>query len=745
MKQSFKHILKFSLAFLMLVTSVCAQDPHFTQFHRIPTYYNPAAAGQNVEHIRLTMLYRNQWASVTSPFVTQSVFFDKQVSKIGLGATLINNTSGDAGFRQLYINGTLSYRANLGNHQFAGGVQLGLIQKSFDPSKMTFDDQYNPDQGYNSSNATNETFSYTKLIRPDFGLGFLWTYGQKKENSYHPYFGMSFQHINQSKETFIETTNIIPRKIVMQGGVGIHVNEQLDLIPMFMYQQQQFSKELMYGIIAKVPLQDRNHFEAGVFHRKKDAVSAYVGYQWNSYMLGASYDVNISGLTGGHGAFEVTLTYIPKAKIKATPKSKKEKEEKDSKPSTKLIDGKKILDRDKDGIEDKKDKCPNIPGLGSLNGCPVKKITTKNLNPNNVSKQIVKADIKPEIKPTSNNVVAPTATSITIPQLILDSDKDGIPDTKDDCPNVIGISSLNGCPTKIENITPKKSSPIINQTKSEIIKLKKSIIPILISKPVVINEPEVISDSDHDGIQDKFDACPNVAGLEKLKGCPVKIEKIKSKDSSKSVSQTTSITAEPVRTIIPKIIPLPIIAEVPLIILDSDNDGVLDDVDECPYIKGSIQTHGCPDTDGDGIIDAIDPCPFAAGKIGGKGCPETELTSTVFVESKNIEFASNSIDVKGIYKLDVIEPALDSIYDNANYTLVITGHTDGEGDAAFNMNLSQERANQVKAIFIKKGLAENRIVTVAYGETMPIANNNAEAGRSHNRRVEIHVVKINKP
>ena len=107
--------------------------------------------------------------------------------------------------------------------------------------------------------------------------------------------------------------------------------------------------------------------------------------------------------------------------------------------------------------------------------------------------------------------------------------------------------------------------------------------------------------------------------------------------------------------------------------------------------------------------------------------------------------ASGSIDVRGIYKLDIIEPALDTIYDNTNYKLVITGHTDGEGDAAFNMNLSQSRADAVKAIFIRKGMPEDRIITVAYGETMPVANNNEETGRAKNRRVEIHVIKINKP
>ena len=57
------------LFFLILMgLGAYAQDPHFTQAHRIPTWYNPAASGHNVEHIRLTMLYRNQWSSVMSPF-----------------------------------------------------------------------------------------------------------------------------------------------------------------------------------------------------------------------------------------------------------------------------------------------------------------------------------------------------------------------------------------------------------------------------------------------------------------------------------------------------------------------------------------------------------------------------------------------------------------------------------------------------------------------------------------------------
>ncbi|MBK7967144.1 MAG: PorP/SprF family type IX secretion system membrane protein [Bacteroidetes bacterium] len=140
MRKLITYLLLFICCFA--ARNMNAQDPHYTQAHRIPTWYNPAAAGHGVEHIRLTMLYRNQWSSVMSPFKTQGLFFDKQVSKVGLGANLVNNSAGEAGIRQLFLNGQLSYRYAFGKNVIASGLQVGLIQKSFDHSKMTFDDQY---------------------------------------------------------------------------------------------------------------------------------------------------------------------------------------------------------------------------------------------------------------------------------------------------------------------------------------------------------------------------------------------------------------------------------------------------------------------------------------------------------------------------------------------------------------------------------------------------------------------------
>jgi hypothetical protein len=59
--------------------------------------------------------------------------------------------------------------------------------------------------------------------------------------------------------------------------------------------------------------------------------------------------------------------------------------------------------------------------------------------------------------------------------------------------------------------------------------------------------------------------------------------------------------------------------------VDSDNDNVPDDEDECPNIPGLAATKGCPDSDGDGIPDHLDGCPTVAGLVQFKGCPDTDL------------------------------------------------------------------------------------------------------------------------
>lgn len=72
-----------------------------------------------------------------------------------------------------------------------------------------------------------------------------------------------------------------------------------------------------------------------------------------------------------------------------------------------------------------------------------------------------------------------------------------------------------------------------------------------------------------------------------------------------------------------------------------------------------------------------------------------------------------------------------------NHTVVIAGHTDSTGSAAFNMALSKERAEAVKNNLIANGVAADRLQAVGKGESAPIAENTTSSGRQKNRRVEV--------
>lgn len=78
-----------------------------------------------------------------------------------------------------------------------------------------------------------------------------------------------------------------------------------------------------------------------------------------------------------------------------------------------------------------------------------------------------------------------------------------------------------------------------------------------------------------------------------------------------------------------------------------------------------------------------------------------------------------------------------------NQTLVnVAGHTDSTGGDAYNLALSQRRAQAVSGYLSSRGVNPQRFFTVGYGEQRPIADNGSEAGRAQNRRVEIELVPL---
>ena len=77
---------------------------------------------------------------------------------------------------------------------------------------------------------------------------------------------------------------------------------------------------------------------------------------------------------------------------------------------------------------------------------------------------------------------------------------------------------------------------------------------------------------------------------------------------------------------------------------------------------------------------------------------------------------------------------------NPNRNVLIEGHTDNVGSDAFNLNLSEKRADSVKEMLVSKAIAEERITTKGYGKKYPAASNDTAAGKQENRRVEVIIL-----
>src|SRR5262249_45152216 len=86
---------------------------------------------------------------------------------------------------------------------------------------------------------------------------------------------------------------------------------------------------------------------------------------------------------------------------------------------------------------------------------------------------------------------------------------------------------------------------------------------------------------------------------------------------------------------------------------------------------------------------------------------------------------------------DVLAPAVKAMKDNPSLRVMVEGHTDGIGSEAYNMKLSERRAEAVRAYLVKEGIAESRIDVTGFGKTKPIESNKTEEGRAQNRRAEV--------
>ncbi len=101
-------------------------------------------------------------------------------------------------------------------------------------------------------------------------------------------------------------------------------------------------------------------------------------------------------------------------------------------------------------------------------------------------------------------------------------------------------------------------------------------------------------------------------------------------------------------------------------------------------------------------------------------------------------FAVAQSDLNSTAKANINELAA-TLNKYADTDVLIEGHTDSDGADDYNLELSERRANSVKAQLLAQGVKPSRMTTVGYGEAQPVADNGTAAGKAQNRRVEIAI------
>lgn len=336
-------------------------------------------------------------------------------------------------------------------------------------------------------------------------------------------------------------------------------------------------------------------------------------------------------------------------------------------------------DKDKDGVWDKIDMCPETPRGVAVDsvGCPLDE----------------DHDGVPDYLDRCPGTPAAAIGFVDTAGCMLDTDGDGVEDYKDMCPSTPaaarGKVDSVGCPL----------------------------------------------DTDGDGVPDYLDECPDTPkeayGKIDAKGCPMDTDGDGVPDY---LDECPGTPEEAHATVDEKGCPKD---------TDGDGIAdYLDECPNTPEAaRGHVDNKGCElDSDGDGVPDYQDECPVVAGTKANKGCPELkrEVRQLLQKAMQGIEFETGKSTIKK-KSFPLLDKIANIFIENANYVIEVQGHTDNTGKAEMNRKLSQQRADAVKNYLAKKGVEASRMTAVGYGPDVPIADNKTSAGRQKNRRVEFKI------
>lgn len=317
-----------------LSSAALAQDIHFSQFRESPLMLNPASAGVFDGEYRLHLNYKNQWSSMGNAYKTMGASFDLPLFQesvnhayLGAGLTVFQDKAGDAGLGFLQTGLSVAGIMPVDNsNTISGGLMLGFGQRSIDPTKLQFGNQYNGSIGFDPTLPANELVPTQSFSYADIGAGLFYEFSNQRssiaqDDVFRINAGIACFHVNQPKQPFISAEEKLYRKWTVHSTVRYDIPDgKASIAPSIMYLRQGPSSELNIGTLIyyriKTGTKITNFFGQsmvgfGCYYRAKDAIVPQLYYEVSDFGIGLAYDLNLPSKTGAkmNGGYEIAVKW----------------------------------------------------------------------------------------------------------------------------------------------------------------------------------------------------------------------------------------------------------------------------------------------------------------------------------------------------------------------------------------------------------------------------------------------------
>lgn len=321
-----KKPLVILVGIALLTLNGFAQDPNFSQFYASPLSLNPALTGKFDGLLRVSGNYRDQWPAISKAFITSTVSADMGIlaNKIaetdtwGIGLMAMTDKTANGILNSNYFAFSTAYHKALdedGYNQIGLGFQGAYATKRLDGTRLNFEDELDQFGGW--TNPTSEPINNQVLNVNYFDLnaGMLFNGSSNGTNNY--YFGASVYHMNRPKESFTGAVYTLNPRLTLHAGGSFPIAENASLQLSGLHSRQAGAVNTVLGGNVAVQMNQDQEVPTNVYlggwYRLGDAVIPYIGLEFGEFLLGATYDVNISNLktaSQSRGGIEISLIYV---------------------------------------------------------------------------------------------------------------------------------------------------------------------------------------------------------------------------------------------------------------------------------------------------------------------------------------------------------------------------------------------------------------------------------------------------